>query len=168
MRSRDAQFYLFDAFFAATILLLGVGFLVADYDASPLQAQTQTLLSDTTQTLTSQPLGELFTDYTNEHSHLLDEEFTAAQQIQVWWHNTSCEWCMPNATALTESLLKPIQDRNQGVIILLHNETTSTVLFNQSLDKEPELMIINHQVLITDTPEGDILGPDNLEVRVWQ
>lgn len=167
MKQRGGQFYLFDAFFAATILLLGIGFLVADYTSTPGQAQTQILVNDVTSALTSTQLGEVFNDYTVEHFEILNEEYTPAQQIHSWWYNQSCTWCQDNATALINSVLSPIGEDQHGIQVIIANQTTEQLLFERTLNRERELLIVNHQVLVTDY-QDKILGPDNLEVRVWR
>ena len=170
MRNRGGQFYLFDAFFAATILLLGIGFLVTEYTSSPQQAQTQLLLNDITGALTQPQLADVFNTYTNENFELLNEEYTPAQQIHSWWYNNTCgDPCRDNATALAASMLTPIaQPPTHGINITLNNGTHTFVIFEQTIAKEKDFMIVNHQILLTDTQSGDLLGPDNLEVRIWQ
>ena len=167
MRSRGGQFYLFDAFFAATILLLGIGFLVADFTASPVQAQTQVLVADVSTAMSSQPLGEIFNEYTTQNFEILNLAYTPAQQVHAWWYNVSCGWCQDNATALVRSLIAPVALPQHGINITISNSTHTETVFSQSTTQRAQLMIVNHQVLVTDTPQG-FLGPDNLEVRVWQ
>ncbi len=169
-KRKQAQFYLFDAFFAATILLIGVGLLVGDLGSTQQHTPTQLLASDASTALTSQALGNIFNDYTTENFDILDEDLTPAQQIHVWWYNESCDWCMPNATALANSLLAPTQGEQHAVIVQLTSDEkpTHTVYNYTTIDKQPDLQIVNHQVLLTDTREGELLGPDSLEVRVWR
>lgn len=167
MRDRGGQFYIFDAFFAAAILFLGIGFLVTQYTSSPQQAQTQVLVSDVSGALVDEQLGNIFNNYTINNFDILEEEYTPAQQAHAWWYDTSCGWCMPNATALVSSLIAPVAQPQNGIKITLQNETDSTVLYEQTPDQEATLMIVNHQVVVTDLPTGEMIGPDTMEVRVW-
>ena len=166
MRDRGGQFYLFDAFFAAAILFLGISFLVAQYTDTPQQAQTQVIVSDVAGALVNQPLADIFNNYTINNFEILQEDYTPAQQAHAWWYNNTCGWCQGNATALTTSLIGPVAPPQQGIRVTLRNETDSTVLYEQNPIGEPTLMIVHH--LVVTQHEGRVIGPDTLEVRVWQ
>jgi uncharacterized membrane protein YcjF (UPF0283 family) len=160
---RKAQFYVFDAFFAALILLLGVGLLIGEYSSTPKQAQTQALTFDIEQALTANQIQDLFTEYIQDNRDILEPSYTPAQQIQVWWHNDSCTWCMNNASELVQSMVSSIQPGLHGFNITIQNDTNSETIYTSLIDREAQLMIVNQQIIIA----GDY-GPDILEVRVWK
>lgn len=162
--SKKAQFYVFDAFFAALILFIGIGFLITEYTAVPQQGQTQALTFDVAQSLTANPLEDVFTNYTLNNYDILEPGYTPAQQIQMWWHNqSSCGWCMGNATALTASLIQTQDFERHGINISIRNETNQTTIYSNPTTREAEFLIVNQQLVITET-----IGPDIIEVRIWQ
>ncbi|MFT4250268.1 MAG: hypothetical protein ACMXYD_02825 [Candidatus Woesearchaeota archaeon] len=164
---KRAQFYLIDAFFAAIILFVGVGFLLSSSSFTPQQGPARLLVADITNTLMVPALDDIQNEYTNQYFSLLQPDLSVASQSHVWWYE-NCSGCLSNATALAASVLN-MQDSPFGVLVLLRNQTHNFTLVNQTspLQREAQLMLVNQQILITDYEEG-FLGPDILEVRVWQ
>lgn len=165
--SKRGQFYLFDAFFAAVILIVGIGFLVSGHTFVPQQSATQTLVSDASLQLTTVSIEEFFTDWVNENRNLMNLEYTSAQQAHVWWYNTSCSYCEQAAVNLTQSVLGAIGEQS-GVLVILRNSTHSLTLFNQTPSQQASFLIVNEQIIISEDDQGNLLGPDILEVRAWR
>ena len=168
---RKGQFYMIDAFFAAVILFAGIGFIVAEYVSSPQELQTQTTLLDISDVIYSHRLADLSTQYIQTHYDILDERLTPIEQAHVWAYNSStgCAWCLGEARLLLESVLKDLVPPQFGAKIELQMVTAGNLtVFNKTINRGIELMIVNQQVIVSQVNDTFILGPDVAEVSIWR
>ncbi len=171
---RDGQFYLIDAFFAAAIVFIGVGFLVTDFVSAPRGEQARLASLDMTDLLFDTPINDiLIPDIRNQYDRY-DVQLSPMAQIQVWLQFP--DRCLPNCQELSEQLvglivgdLLPVQ-HSMNITLASGGQT----FYYERIDPQATdrvLLINSRRMLFTVFPDvsGDdvLLGPDLVEVRVW-
>ncbi len=170
---RKGQFYMIDAFFAAAILFVGIGFVVTSYVSVPQQRQTQLISQDLVTLLTQTRIGDLQNSYVRANYPILDEDLSPMQQVHRWWYNDTvvnpggCPSCLTNATALISALVNDVVGPQYGVEVILDNQTPF-IVYSRPLQRTPAAMIVKRAVLLTQWNQTTIIGPATMEVRVWR
>lgn len=173
---RDGQFYLIDAFFAAAIVFIGIGLLVADFASSPRGDQARAASIDMADLLFDTPLEDIRAPYVRvENPERFEGFLTPMGQVHVWLQEgcdapptSSCEaWSEELLFALIGDLL-PAQ---HGVNITVHSPDDSFSIQRDDAPSQPVLLINTRRILYTSlidaSGEDVLLGPDLVEVRVW-
>lgn len=159
-----------DAFFAATILFLGIGFVLSDYISVPEQRQAQLVTEDLGTLLLLTKLADIDDPYVLANTAIIDETLTPAEQAHIWTYNSTyegCMWCGTEAEALIESLTQDIVPDQLGVSVAIDG-TYAYPLFERTVSVQPALMLVSQEVLLSLYNDTLVIGPDILEVRVWQ
>ncbi len=171
---RDGQFYLIDAFFAAAIVFIGVGFLVTDFVSAPRGEQARIASLDMADLLFDTPINDILIPTIRNQYALYDVQLSPMAQIQVWLEYP--DRCSPNCEELSEQLvglivgdLLPVQHSMN--ITLATGAGTFYFERIDPLAADRVLLINSRRMLFTvfPGPGGDdiLLGPDLVEVRVW-
>jgi hypothetical protein len=170
---RKGQFYMLDAFFAAAILFVGIGFVIAGYVEVPEQRQAHVTSLDLSQLLFATPLGERDMQYVRDNRALIDETLTPVQQAQVWIHqanNEGCGWCVEEAQTMIAALTGEIVPVGFGTNVTLVDDTDAVTLLYSRLAtqrSEPVLLIAKKHVSSV-LWDDRVLNPYVMEVRIWR
>ncbi len=161
--------YMIDAFLAGIILLVGVGLLVSDFVGAPNQQQTVSASSDVAKILFSTPLFELTNTYIEDNADIINFQLTPAQQAQYWLYeyNKGCDWCAGNASALITSLITDVLPLQHSINVTL-STNSSVILMSRNTGIPPSHMIVQRQLILTTYNNTELIGPDVLEIYLWQ
>lgn len=169
---RRGQFYMIDAFFAAIVLFLGVGIIVATPASAPPQQQLQQTSNDITRLLVETELQGLSTQWISDNREQIDFDKTPAQQILSWHQDNIDAACAPACPTymqeLTESLLSNLASQQFGVSVTLTDEAGDIVqLYERTSSVDTSAQIVTRQIIFALHEDTNVLGPAVMEVRVW-
>jgi len=161
---RDGQFYLIDAFFAAAIVFIGIGFLVSDFVSAPQSEQARVASLDIVSLLFDQPLSQITHQYTRQNAGVLELQLSPIDQVHVWYtqsESEGCTDCFENATHLLGNLTTQLLPNQHGLSISINNVTL------YSVGHENPILLVNTRRMVYTLYEDVLYGPSLVEVKVW-
>ncbi len=170
---RDGQFYLIDAFFAAAIVFIGIGFLVSDFVSTPRGDQARVASIDISNLLFETPINDIIIAEVLDNRERYDAFLTPMAQLQVWERHPSL--CGVNCDdwgyELIDSIIGDLLPSQHGINITMQTPYGSFSYAPPAPEAETVLLINSRRMLYTIYPDGDgldeLLGPDLVEVRIW-
>ncbi len=168
MRGRVAQFYIFDALFAAFIFFIGITILASAGTSSVDKIQIHTYSIDALTVLTAQQVQDIVPLRDRSRYVYLRQDNTPAQQIQRWAHVSDCDGCADNATVLIQRVISAIPQEFSVNITLLNATNDPLFTYGRAslLEGDHSIRVVSRRMVVSLNETGGILGPDTIEVTV--